>query len=68
VLVEVGVRPAHTLNEEVFRVAKSADALTVWRMHEIDLFSAILQDPALGSNFADIRYRQMREQLEALRR
>ncbi len=67
VLMKPDVKAALKLNEEAFHVAKSDDGQAVWHAHEIDVFAAVLQDWPFGAKFANIRYPQMRKQLDALR-
>ncbi len=67
VLTRGDIKSAQKLNENAFDVAIGSDGLAVWREHAIDVFAAVLVDPALGENFAALRYPQMQQRVDALR-
>lgn len=56
------------LNERLFRFAfHDRDAADVWTRHGIEVFEAVLVDAALPRAFLELRYPQMRHQLDARR-
>ncbi len=62
-------RAVGKLNERIFRFAYYAPhAADVWLRHGIEVFKAALVDPSLPQAFLDVRYPQMRQQLDARRR
>lgn len=60
---EAATRAVLKLNDEIADLACSDDGLTVWHLHQIDVFNAMLIDARLPQDFVERRVPQLRDHL-----